>query len=139
MTNKEYFQQALWLDRKINSYIREAERLREMTVSIRSPSLDDKVQTSRPNEAPFVRGVERLMALEERINREIDALVDLKDELRTVIDALPSWEEQTVLRCRYLCGMAREDIGAEMNVSPRTVLRWHGSALAHAVQPQKNN
>ena len=69
MTNKEYFQQALWLDRKINSYIREAERLREMTVSIRSPSLGDKVQTSRPNEAPFVRGVERLMALEERINR----------------------------------------------------------------------
>ena len=137
MTNKEYFQQALWLDRKINSYIREAERLREMTVSISSPSLGDRVQTSRRSEAPFVRGVERLIALEKRIDQEVDALVDLKDELRTVIDALPSAEEQTVLRCRYLCGMTWEDIGADMNVSPRTVLRWHGAALAHAVQPEK--
>lgn len=138
MTNKEYFMQAVWLDRKIENYIREAERLRDMTVSISSPGLGDKVQTSRPAEARFVGGIEKIMALEARINDEIDRLVDLKEEMRTVIEAIPAKEEQMVLHSRYLLGMKWEDIAAELGVTTRTVLRWHGSALAHAVQPQKN-
>ena len=139
MTNKEYFQQAVWLDRKIDSYIREAERLREMTMGISSPRLGDKVQTSRPHEARFVGGIEKILALEEKINSEIDALVALKEEMRGVIDALPTYEEQAVLRCRYLCNMKWDDVAAELDANPRTVRRWHDAALAHAIQPERQS
>ena len=137
MTNREYFEQAIWLDRKINSLIRESERLREMTVGITAPVQGNRVQTSRAREAPFVRVLEKLMALEETINREIDALVDLKAELREVIDAVACEEEQMVLRCRYLCCMSWEEVSKALGVNPRTVRRWHASALEHTVQPEK--
>ena len=137
MTNREYFEQAIWLDRKINSLIREEERLRELTMGISALTHGNRVQTSRPHEASFVRGLEKIMALEERINREIDALVDLKAELREVIDAVPCEEEQMVLRCRYLCCMSWEEVSKALGVNPRTVRRWHASALEHTVQPEK--
>ena len=76
MTNKEYLRQAYRLDQRINSDIEEVARLREMASGISAPSLGDKVQTSRSGEAPFVRSVEKIMALEEKINQEIDLLVD---------------------------------------------------------------
>ncbi len=135
MTNREYFEQAIRLDQKINTYIREAEQLREMAASVTSPSLGDRVQTSQRTEAPFVRWVDKVMEMEEKINREIDALVDLKAEIGAVIDTLPDEKEQMVMRYRYLCNMNWENIAAEIGVNPRTVRRWHGSALEHAVQP----
>ena len=138
MTNKEYFQQAIGLDRKINSYMKQAEQLRAMAVKISVPVMGDRVQTSRSREAPFIRTVEKIIALEEKIDEQVDALVDLKVELGAVIDALPSSEEQAVLRCHYLCGMGWGEIASELNVHPRTVRRWHDAALAHAVQPENN-
>lgn len=71
MTNKEYLRQAYRLDQKINSDIEEVARLREMAGSISSPVLGDKVQTSRSGDAPFVRSIEKILLLEEKINREM--------------------------------------------------------------------
>lgn len=76
MTNKEYLRQAYRLDQKINSDIEEVARLREMAGNISSPVLGDKVQTSRNRDGLFVRNMEKILLLEEKINREIDALVD---------------------------------------------------------------
>lgn len=139
MTNREYFEQALLLDQRINSYMRELEQLRAMTMSISSPIFGNRVQTPASHEARFVRDVERFMAFEEKINAEIDALYSLKMEISGVIDNLPSQEEQLVLRYRYLCNMTWKEIGAHLNVDPRTAQRWHEVALTHAVQPNRHN
>ena len=53
MTPKEYLKQAYRLDHRINSDIAELGRLREMSTSISSPSLGEKVQTNRNTDAPF--------------------------------------------------------------------------------------
>ena len=63
MTSKEYLRQAYRLDQKINSDIEEVARLREMAGSISSPVLGEKVQASRSGDAPFVRVVEKILAL----------------------------------------------------------------------------
>ena len=139
MTPREYFQQAIGLDRRINSYLRQAEQLRSMVTRISAPAMGDRVKSSRPNEAPYVRTIEKIITLEEKINEQVDALVDLKAELSIIIDALPSPDEQAVLRCHYLCGMNWEDIGTEMGVHPRTVRRWHEAALNHVVLPEKKS
>ena len=88
MTSKEYLHQAYRLDHKINSDIEELKRLRELSGSISSPQLGDRVQTSRSTDAPFVRSIEKIMLLEQRIDSEIDTLVDLKDQMREVIAAV---------------------------------------------------
>lgn len=137
MTNREYFQQAIALDQKITSHLKESEHLREMSISISAPALGDRVQTSPLGEAPYVRIVEKLIAMEDKINAEIDALVDLKEEIGTVIDRLPKWEEQVVMRYHYLCGMTWEQISAETGIAIRSVYRWHQVALRDATQPEK--
>ena len=79
MTAKEYLKQAYRLDHRINSDIAELGRLREMSSGISSPGFGEKVQTSHSGEAPFVKCLERIYDLEEKINNEIDLFVDLKD------------------------------------------------------------
>ncbi|MDD6527889.1 MAG: RNA polymerase subunit sigma-70, partial [Oscillospiraceae bacterium] len=85
MTAKEFLSQAYRLDQRINSDIAEITRLREMACSISSPSWEDKVQTSRNTDAPFVRCLEKIMDLEQKVNDEIDTLIDLKRQIRVTI------------------------------------------------------
>ena len=137
MTPKEYLKQAYRLDHRINSDIAELGRLREMSTSISSPSLGEKVQTNRNTDAPFVKCLERIYALEEKINEEIDLLVNLKEEIRSVIDMVSNTDERMVLRYRYIHNYTWEQIGDVLGADSRTVRRWHGQALGHVTLPEK--
>lgn len=136
MTAKEYLHQAYRLDHKINSDIEELQRLREMSFSISSPQLGDRVQTSRSNDAPFVKCIFKIQEMEEKIDAEIDLFVDLKKEIRSVIEKVEDTDEQMVLRYRYIHNMTWEQIGDELNADKVTVWRWHQKALAHTVVPE---
>ena len=135
MTVKEYLHQAYRLDHRINSDIEELQRLREMSYSLSSPTLGDRVQTSKSNEAPFVKCVCKIRDMEEKINAEIDLFVDLKKEIRSVIEKVENTDEQMVLRYRYIHNMTWLDIGDELHADKSTIRRWHGSALSHVVLP----
>lgn len=137
MTAKEYLQQAYRLDQKINSDIEEVGALRGMASSASSPKLAERVQTSRTGDAPYVRSIEKIFEMEEKINAEIDTLVDLKDEIRSVIATVENTDERMVLRYRYIHNYTWEQIGREMHADSRTVRRWHGNALRHVVLPEK--
>ena len=136
MTAKEYLKQAYRLDLKIKSDIEEVARLRDMATSITSPAIGDRVQSSRSSDAPFVRCVEKILLLEERINAEISTMVDLKEQIREIIEAVPDADERMVLRYRYVHNLTWEQIGNEMNADARTIRRWHGNALQHVTLPE---
>ena len=135
MTVKEYLHQAYRLDHRINSDIEELQRLREMSYSLSSPTRGDRVQTSKSNEAPFVKCICKIRDMEEKINAEIDLFVDLKKEIRSVIEKVENTDEQMVLRYRYIHNMTWLDIGDELHADKSTIRRWHGSALSHVVLP----
>ena len=136
MTPKEYLKQAYRLDHRINSDIAELGRLREMSTSISSPSLGEKVQTNRNTDAPFVKCLERIYSLEEKISEEIDLLVNLKEEIRSVIDMVSNTDERMVLHYRYIHNYTWEQIGDVLGADSRTVRRWHGQALGHVILPE---
>ncbi len=136
MTPKEYLHQAYRLDHRINSDIEELARLREMSVSIASPQLTERVQTSHSTEAPFVRCIYKIQELEEKINAEVDLYVDLKSEIRGVIEKVENTDEQMVLRYRYIHNMTWEQIGDELHADRTTVYRWHNTALRHVTLPE---
>ena len=135
MTAKEYLKQAYRLDHRIDSDIAEMERLREMVCSVGSPGFEEHHNPNRATEAPFVRVLEKVWLMEEKINAEVDRLVDLKAQMRTVIEAVPNTDERMVLRYRYIHNMTWERIGDELHADKSTVRRWHGAALAHVVLP----
>jgi len=136
MTAKEYLRQAYHLDQRINSNIEEISRLRAMASGISSSSWGEKGQTSRNTEAPFVRNLEKIMDLEEAINKEIDTLVCLKKQIRTVIETVQNTDERLVLRYRYIHNCTWEQIGNELNADARTVRRWYGDALLKVKVPE---
>lgn len=135
MTPKEYLRQAYRLDQKINSDIAEAARLREMASGVGSPGLEEHYNPNRPTEAPFARTLEKVWEMEQEINDEIDKLVDLKEQIRTVIDKVENPDEQMVLRYRYIHNYTWEQIGDALFADERTIRRWHGRGLQHIKVP----
>ena len=135
MTAKEYLRQAYRLDQKISSDLEEVASLREMSASVSSPQLTERVQTSKNTDAPFVRALEKIMDLEERINKEIELLMELKKEIRVVITTVEDTDERMVLKYRYVHNYTWEQIGNELHADARTVRRWHGKALQHVIMP----
>ena len=136
MNAKEYLRQAYRLDQRINSNIEEVSRLQEMATSVSSPTLGERVQTSRSTDAPFVKCLEKIMMLEEKINKETDLLVSLKEQMRDIINLVEDTDERMVLRYRYIHNLTWEQIGLELNADARTIRRWHGTALTHVKLPK---
>ena len=137
MTPKEYLRQAYRLDHRINSDIAEMERLQEMVGTVSSPSLEEHYNPNRPTEAPFIRRIEKVWELQDKINREIDRFIDLKAQMRDVIATVSDADEQMVLRYRYIHNMTWEQIGEELHADRTTVFRWHNAALKHITLPEE--
>lgn len=135
MTAKEYLSQAYRLDQRINSNIAEVGRLREMALSVSAPGYGEKVSVSRSQDPPYVKYLQRIFDLENKINDEIDLLVSLKEQIRCVIEAVSNKDEQMVLRYRYIHNYTWEKIGDELKADKSTVRRWHANALLHVVVP----
>ena len=135
MTVKEYLRQAYRLDHRIDSDISEMERLREMACSIGAPGFEEHYDPNHPTEAPFIRALEKVWKLEEKINAEIDRLVDLKAQMRGVIEAVSDPDERMVLRYRYIHNMTWEKIGDVLHADRTTVYRWHNTAIRHVILP----
>ena len=137
MTPKEYLRQAYRLDHRINSDIAEMERLQEMVGTVSFPSLEEHYNPNRPTEAPFIRRLEKVWELQDKINREIDRFIDLKAQMRDVIATVSDADEQMVLRYRYIHNMTWEQIGDELHADRTTVFRWHNAALKHITLPEE--
>ena len=128
MTAREYLEQVLKLDRLINSKLTELSRLRHNMESLSSPTLSsDKVRSGGLNNS--MSTIDKIMDLERTIDSEIDKLVDLKAEIRSKIDRVYNPDFITVLTDKYINGYTLDQIAERMNVTPKTVYRWHGAAL----------
>lgn len=136
MTAKEYLKSAGKLDALINCRMRELQYWRDLANSIPGSGFQPHYNPNHPTEAPFVRCIEKIDAIEREIDAKIDALVDLKSAMSAAIDLLPEHDEQLLLRYRYFEGRSWEEIGALLHVSSRTVHRIHGSALRNFTVPQ---
>ena len=137
MTSKEYLRQAYRLDHRINSDISEMDRLRLMACSVSSPGFEERYNPNRATEAPFVRSLEKVWELRQKIDDEIDRFIDLKEQMREAIAKVTDVDEQMVLRYRYLHNKTWEEIGNELHADRTTVYRWHGMALKHFKVPDQ--
>ena len=83
MNVKEYLHQSYRLDQRIKSDTMEAQNLREMAGSVSAIQYDqDRVQSSRSTDAPFIRALEKLWELEKKIAAELETLSALKKQIR---------------------------------------------------------
>lgn len=135
MTAKEYLSQAYRIDQRINSKLEQVMALRELTAKATS-TLSDMPRASSPDMHRMENIIAKIIDLENEINGEIDRLIDLKREMRTVINAVDSPEHTVVLELRHLCFKTWEQIAVEMGYSIQHIYRIHEQALQRIAVPK---
>ena len=129
MTIKEYLSQAYRIDQRINSKLEQVSSLRELAVKATS-TLSDTYSSGNGNKQKIEGVIVKIIDLEHEIDEEIDRLVDLKQEIVSLIKKVKNPEYQTLLELRYLNFKTWEQIATEMHYSIQHTFRIHDKALS---------
>ena len=127
MTAKEYLRSIKYLDNAINAKQAELDRLKRDMCSIKGVTYDgDKVQGGITDSMKIV---DKIIELNNVINAEIDKLVDLKAEAHNKIEKVCNEKFISLLTDIYINGYTFEQVAERMNITDKTICRWHGQAL----------
>ncbi len=136
MTAKEYLRQAYLLDKRIESCSLECADLRQMAESISGPGFEEHFNASKNTDAPYIRTLEDLWDMEEKILYEQALLVRLKAQISEVISKVEKPEYQMLMRYRYIHNFSWSKISEMLSADITTVQRWHTKALTKIKLPE---
>ena len=128
MTTKAYLGQARFLDMRIKSKIQQIDSLRELATSC-TAVLSDMPRNPNHGTSKVETCVMKIIEVQEGLQDDINALVELKKEIMATIHAVEDVELQTLLEKRYLCFLSWERIAVEMHYSIQHIYRMHETAL----------
>ena len=128
MTTKAYLGQARFLDMRIKSKIQQIDSLRELATSC-TAVLSDTPRNPHHGTSKVETCVMKIIEVQEGLQDDINALVELKKEIMATIHAVEDVELQTLLEKRYLCFLSWERIAVEMHYSIQHIYRMHETAL----------
>lgn len=130
MTVKEYLNQAYRLEEKIEADLEEIERLKGLRFKLSGSNLKtDFVQSSKSNNAPFEKCVEKLIDLQNELCSEVEELINFKNDINHLIETIENEDEKLVLKYRYIQNLTWEEIGRKLHADRTTLYRWHKKAI----------
>jgi hypothetical protein len=128
LTAKEYLSQAYRIDQRISSKISQVQSLHDLATRA-TATLSDMPRSPSPNHHRMEDFITKAMDLESEINADLQALIDLKHEIVTVVKCVELPDLQTLLELRYLCFETWEEISVALRLDIRWVHRLHNKAL----------
>jgi len=128
MTAKEYLSQTWRINSLIDAKIEQAQSLRELAQKATSV-ISGKQPSGEKNIHRMEDIIVKMVDLENEINADVDALVDLKSEIGSAVKSLENPDYRIVLELRYLCFKTWDEIAACMHYALRNVHYIHGRAL----------
>lgn len=130
MTAKEYLNQARLLDLEIKSYLKELENLNSLASGVKGIRYDvERVDGTKSCEAPFMKYLVKISALEVLIEAKLNHLLDLRNEISLVIANIDNTTYQIILRSRYLSCKTWQEIADELFYGVDNVYKLHREAL----------
>ena len=132
MKAKEYMQQAYFLDKRINSLVRQVNNLWDQATNI-TQMISDMPHSPSSETSKMENRVVDICDLTDEIGKQTDRLKKLRKEMMGVVMKVPEPEYQLILQERYFEMMTWEDIACDINRSVRSAQLLHGKAL-EAVQ-----
>ena len=128
---KDYLQQLSRLNVIIRQKMKEQADLRNSYSCIGSTDTSKERVSggAAAEDAGYTHTVDRLVDLEEEINREIDEYADLKHKIINQIQGLQEVQYIDLLHQRYVEELTFEEIAVNMTCSIRNVYNLHGQAL----------
>lgn len=124
MTAKQWLSRGMNIDREINTLLAVRDEVRARATAVTQAISGDPVQgTKDPHK------FDRLVELDERIDRLVDRLVETRLDIISAISELDDGRQRELLFKRYIEGKRFEQIAVEMRYSIRQTWRMHGDAL----------
>lgn len=118
------------LDEHIEQLKFELSELEKSRVSIRAVNYDPHGSGSAKNEAAFEKTVDKITDLELAINREIEALAQLRYNAIRLIQRLENPKQSQILFMRYVQRKSFDEIIASIGYAPTYIYTMHRTALA---------
>jgi DNA-directed RNA polymerase specialized sigma subunit len=122
MTAKEYLEQYLDANREINAKLDEIQNWRELATKTTRTFEGDETETT-------ALLVAKIVDQNREVDRQIDKLVEIRQEIETLIYSLSDHRYRDVLNLRYINGKQWEEIAVLLNYDYRYVLKLHKKAL----------
>ncbi len=128
ISTKNYLSQAYRIDQRINSKLEQVQSLRNLAEKA-SATLCEVPNSGTRNFHRMEDVICKMIDLEDEINADLKALIDLKHEIVTIIKCVEAPGLQTILELRYLCFNTWEEISVTLHLDIRWVHRLHNKAL----------
>lgn len=128
MTTKEFLNQAYRIDQKINSKLEQIISLHALATKATS-TLSDMPVSKTESQSKMAEIIAKIVDLEAEINRDIEKLMEIKQNIVSTIKKVQNPELQTLLELRYLCFRTWEQVALEMDYSIQHIFRIHDKAL----------
>lgn len=126
-TPKDYLGQIKDLDNLINTNL---ESISTLKTRLYSTSVELKAdKTSGGSSFDFTEIIAKVDAMEHEVDKEVDRLVGLRQEIENEIKSLDSNIQVLVLINYYIIGKSLIDISQEYNYGASYIKRVHGWAL----------
>ena len=130
MTPKEYLSQIRRLNAKINIRSREKEALESSSLGVSGFDYSkERVQTSPQSGAPFERDVDRIVELEQHIDKLIDEYYDLRLQIVGQIASMQDPRYIELLYLHYAQIMPLYEVSKQMGYAYGTIINMHAAAL----------
>ena len=115
------------MSKRIDRLLEEQSRWRERALKI-TPVLS---QTPGGGESgsPIERPMDKVLEIDVEINREIDELQIVRQEIRAAMNQLEDENLKLLMEYRYIDGLTWEQIAEKMDYSRQWVTSLHGTAL----------
>lgn len=128
MNAKEYLGQAFLMEKQVESKLQQIAALRSVAEGLNQCIQSETVSHSR-NVSAMQDTVCKIIEAEQELNTEIDALVDLKSEIKGTIDQVRKVTYRLILEKRHLSFLKWEQIAADLGYTVRCLQIRHREAL----------
>ena len=116
------------LNERIDRLLEEQSRWRERALKI-TPTLS-QAPGGGESGSPIERPMDKVLEIDVEINREIDELQIVRQEIRAALNQLEDENLKLLMEYRYIDGLTWEQVAEKMHYSWRHTCRLHGEALA---------
>lgn len=127
MDIKNYLGQVRTLNWQIDSAIEQLNQLKNSEFTSRS--FVSGCSGTHDFQSSVEKTVEKIVLAEEKINAQIDQLMDKKEEIKQFLSLLEDKEIIAIMEMHYICGKSWEYIAEQFFVSTRTVYNMHKRAI----------
>jgi DNA-directed RNA polymerase specialized sigma subunit len=128
MNVKNFLNKIRKIDLLIDTKLEEVSALRDRLTNITVNTEHERVQTSMQGDK-FADTIAKIIELEEKVNADIDLLVNYKSRASELIEKLDDDILKVILYKRYFEGRTFEEIAVTINYSWRWTCKLHGRAL----------